>query len=448
MRRSGGREWGGALCLVLVGVWGSGGCGTSEPAEDTTSSPASSSGASESDGGSTAVDGSGSAAATTESSSDGPGPDDTGPGSDDSSSGEPDDGLVGVFVAQGSVGRTTLSCDDGLTWIRDRAYDVEGSPEVCGMAGAVVCWGGPCSRWDANAGACEAQDSCDCDHHPGADMGIAYGHGLFAATWGWGPPGAIKTSADAWQWTTVVEPTTFAGVAFGNGTFVAIDRSPRISGDGVTWVDGGAADFRNEADEVIWNARGVGFADTDAGVFVAAARSDNGQDLLVSLDQGQSWTRPAGSWVCGGDFAGVAGHGQDVVVMFSDRACRSADGGASFAPVEHPGGRGVVFDGEQFVAWTSTQRWTSPDGASWQPTDLVIEGLPEGHGFELGPIARSGETGTYVAVRGGWQQWYDGQDFYRSEDGVAWQALPAGSFAPSHRIRHIAYGRLDPAACE
>jgi hypothetical protein len=198
---------------------------------------------------------------------------------------------------------------------------------------------------------------------------------------------------------------------------------------------------------VIWNARDVGFADAVGGVFVAGASSGNGQDLLVSHDQGQSWTRPAGSWACGGDFEAVAGHGDVIVVVFADRACRSADGGASFAPIELAGGRGVVHDGEQFVAWTNQQRSTSTDGARWQTTPLVVEGLPAGHGFDLGPIARSGETGTYVSVRGGWMQWYDAQDFYRSEDGITWQVRPAGSFVASHRIRHIAYGRVAESAC-
>lgn len=449
MRRGSGA---GIRAIVMVpalgSAWGLLGCGGQEPPGQETTVDGSSTAAT-----ATGDDTEGSSGvgetdpdATRGSSSSGVG--ETDPVDPDTSTGEPDDGLVPVFVAQGSVGRTTVSCDDGLTWIHDRAYDTEGAPEVCGVAEPVVCWGGACSRYDANAGACEMQGDCDCDHHPGADKGIAFGHGRFAATWGWGPPGAIKTSVDAQQWTTMVEPTTFAGMAFGNETFVAIDRSPVISSDGIAWVEGGPADFRNEADEVIWNARDVGFADAAGGTFVAGASSGNGQDLMVSHDQGQSWTRPQGSWACGGDFEAVAGSGDVIVVAFGDRVCRSADGGASFELSALSGASGVVHDGAQFVAWTNDQRLTSVDGGRWDATDLVIQGLPEGHGFDLGPIARSGETGTYVSVRGGWQQWYDAQDFYRSEDGVTWQVLPAGSFAPSHRIRHIAYGRVDPSVCE
>lgn len=439
----------GEAMMALVGVLGLGACVDGASEEGTEPGTSGSSGRGEGDAGSSDVSGGSGPGDGPGSTSDGPGSTDDGPGpdTDDGSTGEPDDGLVGVLVAQGSVGRTTISCDDGLTWIHDRAYDSEGAPEACGVAEPVECWGTACSRWDANAGACEEQGSCDCDHHPGADKGIAFGHGRFAATWGWGPPGAIKTSTDAQQWAVAVEPTTFAGMAFGNDTFVAIDRSPQRSTDGVTWGPGGEADFRNEADEVIWNARDVGFADAAGGVFVAGASSGNGQDLMVSHDEGQSWTRPQGSWACGGDFEAVAGSGDVIVVVFGDRACRSADGGASFAPIELPGGRGVVHDGEQFVAWTNEERFASPDGARWQATPLVVEGLPEGHGFDLGPIARSGETGTYVSVRGGWMQWYDAQDFYRSEDGITWQVLPAGSFVASHRIRHIAYGRVAAEVC-
>ena len=85
---------------------------------------------------------------------------------------------------------------------------------------------------------------------------------------------------------------------------------------------------------------------------------------------------------------------------------------------------------------------------SWSSSDLVIEGLPAGHNFALGPIARSEDTGTYVSVRAGWQVWYEAQDFYRSSDGLTWEVLGPGSFAASHRIRHIAHGWVDAAACE
>ncbi|PRP91679.1 hypothetical protein [Enhygromyxa salina] len=386
-----------------------------------------------------------------------PGDGDPGDGDPGDGDGDPGDGdgdgdgdgqLVGVFVAQGSLGRSTLSCDDGQTWIKNRSYDLDGSIEVCDEVASVACFADPCSLWQFNDQQCEMQAQCDCDHNPGADLGLAFGNGVFVATWGWGPPGAIKASVDGFNWAVAVEPTTQAGVAFGNGTFVAAERTMRVSADGYTWSDGGEADFRNQADEVIWNARDIGFADVAGGVFVAGASSGNGSDLMISKDAGQTWTRPAGSWACGGDFKGVAGGNDVIVVVFGEKVCRSSDGGDSFELAELAGGAEVVFDGVQFVSWRDGGRWVSSDGASWTSTDLVIEGLPQGHGFALGPVARSEETGTYVSVREGWQVWYEAQDFYRSGDGVTWEVLSAGSFAASHRIRHIAYGWVDAVACE
>jgi hypothetical protein len=359
---------------------------------------------------------------------------------------------VGVFLAQGSVGRTTLSCDDGRTWILNRSYDQEGSAEACGEVDEVVCFqaGSPCSYFHAQDELCkEMTDSCDCDHHPGADKGIVFGAERFVATWGWGPPGAVKTSQDGVDWQIVVDKVTYAGIAFGNGTFVTGARQPKVSTDGLVWTNGGPADFRNAADQVIHNARDVGFADTQGGVFVAGASSNGvGSDLLVSRDNGASWTRPAGSWECGGDFTGVAGGNDVIVVTFGDKSCRSTDGGTSFAPTSLAGAVAVLFDGTQFVAWSSTQRFTSSDGGTWTATPLVIQGLGAGRSFTPGPVARSAETGTYVSVRSGWGQWYAQQDFYRSTDGVTWEVLPAESFEASHRIRHIAFGYVDASVCE
>ena len=374
--------------------------------------------------------------------------DEPGDGEPGDGDGDPGDGLVPVFLAQGKVGRTILSCDDGLSWIHDRSYDVEGSPEMCDMVQAVDCFDGPCSFWDAGAQACEMVDSCDCDHSPGASTGLAFGAGVFVGAWGWGPPGALKYSSDGVSWSVGHAPTTQAGVAFGLGTFIAGNRTPRLSADGVTWVDGGDADFRNEADEIIWNARTLAFADVMGGVFVAGASSGNGSDLMVSVDAGQSWSRPAGSWTCGGGFNGAVGGNGAIVVVFGDKSCVSQDGGQSFELTPLAGGADVEFDGQQFVSWAGDQRWTSVDGSAWEATPLSVVGLPQGHQFQLGRVARSGETGTYVSVRSGWQNWYELQDFYRSVDGVSWDVLAPDQFTGSHPITDVAYGRLASAACD
>jgi hypothetical protein len=63
----------------------------------------------------------------------------------------------------------------------------------------------------------------------------------------------------------------------------------------------------------------------------------------------------------------------------------------------------------------------------------------------IGPVARSPE-GTFVAANDGWMVWYEQQRFYRSEDGVAWETLPADAFVGSHPIYFMAHGRVTPGA--
>jgi hypothetical protein len=33
-----------------------------------------------------------------------------------------------IFVAQGSLGRTTISCDDGKTWAANHSWDIDADP--------------------------------------------------------------------------------------------------------------------------------------------------------------------------------------------------------------------------------------------------------------------------------------------------------------------------------
>lgn len=80
----------------------------------------------------------------------------------------------------------------------------------------------------------------------------------------------------------------------------------------------------------------------------------------------------------------------------------------------------------------------SADGASWTSTPTTRAG---GRGPPIGPVAVS-PAGVFVAANDGWQEWYERQRFFRSVDGVAWEALAAGSFAPSHPLTHIAWGEL------
>ena len=79
---------------------------------------------------------------------------------------------------------------------------------------------------------------------------------------------------------------------------------------------------------------------------------------------------------------------------------------------------------------------------------MTWESQPMNESFNLGTVAVDPQSGVFVAVRGGWQNWYGAQEFYRSEDGVNWTALDAGAFEGSHRIRQIAFAQSESGVCE
>jgi hypothetical protein len=363
-------------------------------------------------------------------------------GGTDGSGGDGESGRIGIFVAVGHQGRSILSCDKGQTWMKNRAYDTDGGPESCGETTPVTCWQSSCTF--LNRDTCEEVSECDCDHHPGRSMGVAAGNNVFVAAWGWGPPGALKSSRDGSTWEVPdasVDGKTFAGVAYGNGVFVALDGMVKVSPDGTDWTDGGNVGFSPLV-------RSLGFAETTGGVFIAGGSDSGGESALsISRDEGKTWTVPEGSSECGGDFSGVAGDGKVIVIVFGSRSCRSIDGGTTFEASNLEGGADVFFDGRSFVSFRGRSRYRSENGMDWEEDALTISGLPSGHQFQLGRIGVA-DDGTLVSVRGEWDTWYENQDFYRSSDGLNWEVLPAEHFVGSHPIRDIAFGYVDAATCE
>jgi len=337
---------------------------------------------------------------------------------------------VPMFIAQGMVGRTIVSCDDGMTWVGNRSDD--------------------------DAYPCFSDADHDCDHHPGAGRGITYGNGYFVTTFGWGKPGSIRRSRNGSDWENTLEGKTFAGVVFGNGIFLAGERPAQgSSDDGKTWTPGG------DPDSAVWNVRRTGFAAHDTGRFFLAFESGGVRDINVSSDSGATWKRPttlpaecAGDMQWSGGFA--HGNGTTLVLGGTGVACTSKDGGDTWAAANIGGtvDSRLVWDGSMFVTWgrandgnggTYPARFTSSDGSSWMATAIMVRSKnPDGTmqtkpGPDLGAVARS-DSGTYVAVNGGWQQWYDKQRFYRSEDGITWDTLDAANYVGSHPIQFIAFG--------
>lgn len=350
------------------------------------------------------------------------------------------DGKVPMFVAQGGVGRTTVSCDDGHTWIGDHAWDSDADPMMCSTQQSAVCYESTCSY---KVGDECVQMSC-CDHAPDVAKGVIWGGGQFVATWGWGQPGAVRRSKNGIDWTTTHPNDSFGGLAYGGGRFVLASRSPFWSTDGAAWTASDTADFQNADGSTMWSVRRFAYASYQGeGRFVAVASGDTDRDMLVSSDGGQSWWRPS---VIPDDCANevstyggiVSGNDVIVIVDMQANACRSTDGGQTWSVA--PTGLGQilshgVWTGSEFWFWGDDgYRASSPDGATWTITPMTTP-------TRLGPVARS-DAGTLVAVGNVWQG-YDQQSFFRSTDGLAWEELEAPAFAPSHPIFYLSYGYGD-----
>src|SRR5215208_3215992 len=66
---------------------------------------------------------------------------------------------VPIFIAQGMLGRTTISCDDGRTWVGDHSWEIDGDAMMCGMPQDVRCGTSTCSYQINNQ--CEQHQCCN-----------------------------------------------------------------------------------------------------------------------------------------------------------------------------------------------------------------------------------------------------------------------------------------------
>lgn len=312
--------------------------------------------------------------------------------------------LVPVFVAQGHLGRITVSCDGGRSWLKN-------------------------SSRDDNARCFE--NGLDCDHHAWTARGIAYGAGVFAITWGWGAPGTQQRSRSAVEWeTTATEAPTFADIAFGAGRFVAGGDPTRVSLDGGGWQIGGPL-------QLDMNYRSIDFIDHDGGRYIVTGESGDRHTIVHSPD-GVTWTSaaelPRG---CGSGYRGIA-YGANTAVFASGNGhiCHSQNGGRSWVLVDLPAeslSSPPIWTGQEFLVWSGSTVYSSNNGVDWSSQRVSPETV------NIGPVA-IGADGTLVAVNAGWKVWYDQQHFYRSVDGRSWEVLGRDRFVGSHPIQFIASG--------
>ncbi len=339
----------------------------------------------------------------------------------------PADPRVPVFFGVGKLGRRTLSCDDGKTWINDSSRD---DRAVCFTAGL------------------------DCDHEEFSATALLFTGESFLHASGWGKPGHIWQSTDTVNWKEVDQGHNLQGLMHGNGKIIAATRSSIVSDDlGKTWNKGPELDL-NSNGQTIYNIRGGAFGGVGQGAFVVTANDGNAFDSLYSLDNGKSWKRSVvangGSLEVCGTGTPVFGNGKFVMVRRNaprpqdgQFGCVSEDSGATWSPMRIGDGTiesSVVFHSGQFMGWSKGVVHTSADGKSWksEPTFTIVNGNQQ-PGPAPGPVAVNA-IGTFVAVNGGWNQWYDKQHFYRSLDGVTWEELKAGAFKKSHPMSMLTAG--------
>lgn len=360
-------------------------------------------------------------------------------------------GRVPMFIAQGMVGRSTISCDDGRSWVGDRSWDREANPHLCGSTD-VRCDadGFSCSqRW--YDGTCSDHSPCDCGHSPGFSKGVVFTGDWFVGTWGWGWPGSVMRSRNGIDWETTLDDQSFGGIAYGAGRVVVAARDNFHSTDGMTWTPGETADFSGPTEPTIWSVRRFGYADHDGGRFVAIASGNTDRDILVSSNGGDTWWRPSsipdGCGAGVGAYGGIL-YGNGIIALIGEgEVCRSLDGGDTWTIVSVLDGDEIfvgtpVFTGTEFMAWShySHVRYTSPDAATWTATPMTTE-------TSLGAVARNPDTGTLVAVGSVWTG-YEDQRFMRSSDGLEWESIPDTAFAASHPIHYIGFGYGErSAAC-
>jgi len=327
---------------------------------------------------------------------------------------------VAMFVAIGHEGRTTISCDDGKTWVANRSDD-----------DTVRCFEG-----------------LDCDHDGRAGRGVAFAQGTFVANFGWGAPGTIRRSRDGVTWETVGSGANYASMVYGGTTLVAISNSPRVSNDvGTTWVKPTVMPPSSGT------PRRGGFGGT--GTFL---RIGDGPKASASRDRNTWASVPSLPETCGLDMqwsGGIGGVGALLVVVGGDgTACTSPDDGATWTSTpfaKRVTGR-LVRHGDALYVWGETAegvlaRFRSVDGTTWTSAPLTLRSARPGAPAapSIGPVAAA-PSGTFVAANAGWQQYYEKQRFYRSADGIAWEELPAGAFTPSHPMTHMAWGEAAPSS--
>jgi hypothetical protein len=316
---------------------------------------------------------------------------------------------IPMFVGVEYQGHSTVSCDDGMTWIANKSDD-----------DTVRCF-----------------DPTDCDHNGHAGRGFAVGNGWFMENIGWGVPGLIRRSRDGVVWEPVQTGVNYPSMAFGNGRFIALSRASSIStNDGLTWTDAGEAPLTSNAQPqgarrgnfvgkgfLVWGAGPSGAFSKDGTTWTA-------RNVPTTLGRGFQWA------------GGIQyGNGAIVMVDSAGTAAWSTDEGASWTTLAlsfvYQSESRLLFTGSEFMMWSWGKLHRSTDGKTWTETPTVLRrnGIVVASGsVPLTAVFARSAKGTYIATN---IDSYERQRFYRSTDGIVFDELAQGSYVGSHPMTHI-----------
>ena len=323
-----------------------------------------------------------------------------------------------VFMASGKLGRTTLSCDGGQTWIHDQSDD-----------DTLRCWG-------------PAGDplTVECDHDPRSNTGLSADAGWFFASYGWGFNGTVRRTHDGVHWETVKSDGWGGGLAYLKGSLLLAWGDGSIStNQGTDWTAMGNSQFEslNHAflqkigDNVIAHGRSGSRVSGDQGATwnpipsttnLGFTTSGKGRMVSISVNVGAN----------GANNTGISSISTDNGLTWSVNEIWSAPGDAVY---------GAIFDGTNFVHWTMGKVWKSLDGITWTSTPTV--GAPPWDFI----VNYNPDTKTYAAIMTNWGSWYDKQKAYRSDDGITWVELSPTAFKGGHPMAYLVVSDMESKYC-
>jgi hypothetical protein len=306
-------------------------------------------------------------------------------------------GRVPMFVAVGDGQHTTVSCDDGRTWVEDKFL--------------------------------KATDD-DFSHDETNVLGSAYLDGSFYFLMGWANPVTqIFSSPDGVNWTNRYTGLGSEGMTLSVGQGALVfgneDKIHRSTNGGASWSAVTIPISFAHMQQV--------FGDFGGGRFYAGDETAG----VYSDDVGVTWKRASQS--CGG--IPVAGGTTFLSYeQWGKTICRSIDGGATWQNLSTCCGteyiHTIFWDGTRFLLFNS-KLWSSVDGVNW--TREAATGVEA-----FASVARSSVTGTYVATQ---QGWLPGVAFFRSTDGIHWTKLPPTAHsARGANLEYIRFGFGSPSA--